>query len=84
MQNTRSGWVQSLADPVDWVDTDLPGFYNTDVILPKLKPMVASVISVEEGEQVSKVQCESGNFPLKTFFFKQHHHTRFQDGETMR
>ena len=63
--------VQSLADPADRVDTGFTlVFYNTDVILPKLKPTVASVISVEEGEQVSfKVQCESGNFPIENILF---------------
>ncbi|HLG40135.1 MAG TPA: hypothetical protein VI461_10720, partial [Chitinophagaceae bacterium] len=63
--------VQSLSDPLDKVDTGFTlVFYNTDVILPKLKPTVASSITVEEGEQVSfKVQCETGNFPIDDILF---------------
>jgi hypothetical protein len=63
--------VQSLSNPSDKVDTSfILVFYNTEVILPKLKPTVASSIVVEEGEQVSfKVQCEAGNFPVDDILF---------------
>ena len=63
--------VQSLSDPVDKVDTNFTLlFYNTEVALPRVKPTVAPVITIEEGEQVSfKVQCESGNFSIENILF---------------
>ncbi|MEO5563399.1 MAG: hypothetical protein ABIR18_08190, partial [Chitinophagaceae bacterium] len=63
--------VQSLSDPRDKVDTSFTLlFYNTDVILPKIKPTVSSTLTIEEGEQVLfKVQCESGNFPIEDILF---------------
>jgi hypothetical protein len=63
--------VQSLTDPTEKVDTSFTlVFYNTEIILPKLKPTVASTLVIEEGEQVSfKVQCEAGNFPVEAILF---------------
>ncbi|MDP4264859.1 MAG: hypothetical protein Q8941_20190 [Bacteroidota bacterium] len=63
--------VQSLTNPREKVDTSfILVFYNTDVIFPKLKPTVASPLTVEEGEQVSfKVQCDAGNFPIEDILF---------------
>ncbi|MBL7744054.1 MAG: hypothetical protein JNN00_11315 [Chitinophagaceae bacterium] len=63
--------VQNLADAKEKVDTSFTlVFYNTEVILPKLKPTVTSTLTVEEGEQVSfKVQCEAGNFPIEDILF---------------
>jgi len=63
--------VQSLSDPADRVDTVFTlVFYNTEIILPKVKPTVAPVLTVEEGEQLSfKVQCEAGNFPVDEILF---------------
>lgn len=63
--------VQNLADPREKVDTSFTLiFYNTEIILPKVKPTVASSITVEEGEQVTfKVQCEAGNFPIDDILF---------------
>jgi hypothetical protein len=63
--------VQNLTDPKEKVDTSFTlVFYSTDVILPKVKPTVASNLIVEEGEQVSfKVQCEAGNFPIDDILF---------------
>lgn len=63
--------VQNLSDPKERVDTGFTlVFYNTDVLPPKLKPSVASSLTVEEGEQVSfKVQCEAGNFPIDDILF---------------
>jgi hypothetical protein len=63
--------VQNLADPKEKVDTSFAlVFYNTEIILPKLKPTVAATVTVEEGEQVSfKVQCEAGNFPIDDILF---------------
>lgn len=63
--------VQSLSDPADKVDTGFTlVFYNTEIILPKVKPTVAPIVSIEEGEPVSfKVQCESGNFSIENILF---------------
>lgn len=63
--------VQSLFDPAEKIDTSFTlVFYNTEIILPKVKPTVSSALTVEEGEQVSfKVQCEAGNFPVDDILF---------------
>ena len=63
--------VQSLSDPRDKIDTSFTlVFYNTEIILPKVKPTVAPLVSIEEGEQLSfKVQCESGNFSIDNILF---------------
>ncbi|MEI9943166.1 MAG: hypothetical protein WDN26_03015 [Chitinophagaceae bacterium] len=63
--------VQNLSDPKEKVDTSFTlVFYNTEVILPKIKPTVASSLTIEEGESVSfKVQCEAGNFPIDEILF---------------
>ncbi len=63
--------MQSLSDPADKVDTGFVlVFYNTEIILPKVKPTVSSALTVDEGEQVSfKVQCEAGNFPVDDILF---------------
>ena len=63
--------VQNLSNPKEKVDTGFTlVFYNTEIVLPKIKPTVASVVTVEEGEQVSfKVQCEAGNFPIDDILF---------------
>lgn len=63
--------VQNLSDPKDKVDTSFTlQIYNTDIILPKVKPTVTNTLTVEEGDLVSfKVQCESGNFPIEDILF---------------
>lgn len=63
--------VQNLTDPKEHVDTSFTlVFYNTDIIMPKVKPSVAGTLVVEEGEMVSfKVQCEAGNFPIEDILF---------------
>jgi hypothetical protein len=63
--------VQSLSNPKEKVDTSFVlVFYNTEVLFPKLKPTVASSLTIEEGETVSfKVQCEAGNFPIEDILF---------------
>ena len=68
---TVSIGVQNLSNPKDKVDTSFTlVFYNTDIILPKVKPSVTSTLTVEEGELVSfKVQCEDGNFPIEDILF---------------
>lgn len=63
--------VQNLSDPNEKVDTSFSiVFYNTDIILPKVKPTIASSLIIEEGEKLSfKVQCEDGNFPIDEILF---------------
>jgi len=63
--------VQSLSDPTDRVDTAFTlVFYNTEIILPKVKPTVAPIVSIEEGEPISfKVQCDAGNFSIENILF---------------
>lgn len=63
--------VQNLSDPKDKIDTSFTiVFYNTEVILPKVKPTIANTLIIEEGEQLSfKVQCEAGNFPIEEILF---------------
>jgi hypothetical protein len=63
--------VQNLANPKERVDTSFTlVFYNTDVVLPKLKPSVGSTLIAEEGETISfSIQCESGNFTIEDILF---------------
>lgn len=64
--------VQNLSDPSEKVDTFFTiVFYNTDIIVSKVKPTVSSTLTVDEGDTVSfKVQCDNGSFPIEriTFF----------------
>ena len=63
--------VQSLSDPADKTDTSFTlVFFNTDIIPSKLKPTVAAMLFIDEGETVSfKVQCENGSFPIEDILF---------------
>jgi hypothetical protein len=63
--------VQNLSNPRERVDTSFVlVFYNTEVILPKLKPSVGSTLIAEEGETISfSVQCEAGNFSIEDILF---------------
>lgn len=63
--------VQSLSNPALKVDTFFTLlFYNTDIIVSKIKPSVSSTLYAEEGDTISfKVQCENGNFPIETITF---------------
>ena len=63
--------VQSLIDPKDKVDTSfIITFYNTDVILPRIKPSVLSPIYVDEGNTINfNILCENGNFPITGILF---------------
>jgi hypothetical protein len=64
--------VQNLGDVKDKADTFFTiVFYNTDIVVSKVKPSVNSTLQVDEGDTISfKVQCENGNFPIEgiTFF----------------
>lgn len=63
--------VQNLSDADEKIDTSFTlVFYNTEVVLPKLRPTVASSLTIEEGEQVTfKIQCDAGNFPIEGILF---------------
>ena len=63
--------VQNLSNPNEKVDTSFTlVFYNTEVMVPKVKPTVGNTLVVEEGDPVTfKVQCEAGNFPIDEILF---------------
>lgn len=63
--------VQNLLNPKDKVDTSFTiKWYNTDVILPRIKPSVVGTVAVEEGYKLSfNVMCENGNFPIDKILF---------------
>jgi hypothetical protein len=63
--------VQNLANPQERTDTVFTiVFYNTDIVVSKVKPSVSSTITVDEGDTVSfKVQCENGSFPIENITF---------------
>ncbi len=63
--------VQSLVDPTEKVDTGfILTFYNTDIVLPRVKPTVAGTLTVEEGQPVLfNVLCENGTFAIETILF---------------
>lgn len=63
--------VQNLDNPRERVDTSFTMvFYNTDIVLSRVKPSVNSALTVEEGDTVAfKVQCENGSFPIENITF---------------
>ena len=63
--------LQSLVNPNDKVDTTFSiTWYNTDVVVPRVKPSVVSPVTVEEGYKLSfNVMCEDGNFPIDKILF---------------
>ncbi len=63
--------VQSLNNPKEHVDTSFTiVFYNTDIIVSRVKPSVSSTLTVDEGDTVAfKVQCENGSFPIENITF---------------
>jgi hypothetical protein len=63
--------VQSLVDPSEKIDTGfILTFYNTDIVLPRVKPTVAGTLTVEEGQPVLfNVLCENGTFAIETILF---------------
>lgn len=58
--------VQNLDDPLDKIDTSFGIlFFNTEVIPSRVKPAVAPVITIDEGDSISfTINCSTGNFPL--------------------
>lgn len=58
--------VQNLRDASERVETSFTIlFYNTEVIVSKLKPTIGGNLSFQEGDSVRfRVQCEQGTFPV--------------------
>ena len=44
-------------------------FYNTEIIPSKIKLSVSPVVSIEEGDTLSLVQCETGSFPIENITY---------------
>ncbi|MEO5683271.1 MAG: hypothetical protein ABIQ88_11560 [Chitinophagaceae bacterium] len=63
--------VQNLSDAKEHADTVFTiVFYNTDIVVSKVKPSVTSTLTVDEGDTVSfKIQCENGSFPIENITF---------------
>ena len=63
--------VQNLSNPGEKVDTNFTlVFYNTDIIVPKVKPTVPGTLTIEEGQKVSfDILCENGNFAIDDILF---------------
>lgn len=63
--------VQNLEKASDHIDTSFYiTFYNTDIIVSKVKPTIGSTVVIDEGDTVAfKVLCENGNFPIETITF---------------
>ncbi|MEY2835108.1 MAG: hypothetical protein RLZZ557_770 [Bacteroidota bacterium] len=59
--------VQNLRDAEERFESSFTLlFYNTEVIVSKLKPTVGSVMYMEEGDSIRfRVQCEEGSFPVE-------------------
>jgi hypothetical protein len=59
--------VQNLEDPKEKIDTNFTiVFYNTEIVPSKVKPTVASIVTIDEGESVGfKVVCDNGSFPIE-------------------
>jgi hypothetical protein len=59
--------VQNLNLPKERVDTFFTVvFYNTEIVVSRLKPSVSSLLYIDEGDTLSfKVQCENGSFPIE-------------------
>lgn len=60
--------VQNLNNPKERVDTFFTVvFYNTEIVVSRLKPSVSSSLFIEEGDTLSfKVQCDNGSFPIES------------------
>jgi hypothetical protein len=63
--------VQSLSNPAERSDTAFKViFYSTEIIAPKLRPTIASPVTLNEGELLSfSLQCEPGSFPVENILF---------------
>lgn len=64
--------VQNLANPSERVDTFFTlVFYNTEIILSRVRPSIVSPLVIDEGDTVSfHVACETGSFPIESINFE--------------
>lgn len=62
--------VQNQNNATERIDTSFNiTFYNTEIILPQIKPTISQTM-IEEGETISfKIQCSEGTFPIESVIF---------------
>ncbi len=60
--------IQNLSDPKERIDTFFTlMFYNTEIVISRLKPGVSETIFVDEGDTLTiPIQCERGSFPIES------------------
>jgi hypothetical protein len=59
--------IQNLRDAKERAESSFSLlFYNTEVIVSRVKPTIGSTIQLEEGDSLQfRVQCEEGSFPIE-------------------
>ena len=59
--------IQNLRDAKDRTESSFTLlFYNTEVIVSRIKPTIGSTVQLEEGDSLQfRVQCEEGSFPIE-------------------
>lgn len=64
--------VQNLTNPSERVDTSFTlVFYNTEIIISRVRPSVVSPLTIDEGDTVQfRIACETGSFPIETITFE--------------
>ena len=64
--------VQNLKHPAERVDTSFTlVFYNTEIIISRVRPSVVSPLIIDEGDTVQfRIACETGSFPIETITFE--------------
>jgi hypothetical protein len=59
--------IQNLRDAAERTESSFTLlFYNTEVIVSKVKPTIGNTVQLEEGDSIQfRVQCEEGSFPIE-------------------
>lgn len=59
--------IQNLRDAAERTESSFTLlFYNTEVIISKIKPTIGNTVQLEEGDSIQfRVQCEEGSFPIE-------------------
>lgn len=59
--------IQNLRDAAERTESSFTLlFYNTEVIVSKIKPTIGNTVQLEEGDSIQfRVQCEEGSFPIE-------------------
>jgi len=59
--------IQNLRDASERAESSFTLlFYNTEVIVSKVKPTIGSTVQLEEGDSIQfRIQCEEGSFPIE-------------------